>query len=60
MKVGGKVNMSLRGDRGAIAGLNNPLLWTGDKVVNHANMSKASDELVAQWNEEHTDDPVEE
>lgn len=60
MKVGGKVNVSLRGDRGAIAGLNNPLLWTGDKVTNHANMAKTSDELVAQWDEEHPDDLVEE
>ena len=60
MKVGGKVNMSLRGDRGSIAGLNNPLLWTGGKVTNHANMSKTSDELVAQWNAEHPGDLVEE
>ena len=50
----------LRPDRGAIAGLNNHLLWTGDKVKNHANMTKTSAELVAQWNEEHPDDPVEE
>ncbi|MDY7041407.1 MAG: hypothetical protein SVX38_11140 [Chloroflexota bacterium] len=58
MKVGGAVNMSLRGDREAVAGLNNPLLWTADKVANRANMTKSADELVAQWDEEHPDDPV--
>ena len=50
--------MSLRGDREAVAGLNNPLLWTADKVANRANMTKSTDELLAQWNEEHPDDPV--
>ena len=54
------MNVSLRSDRGALAELNNPQLWSAGKVSNHANMTKTSDELVALWNAEHPDDPVEE
>jgi len=58
MKVGGEVDLAIRGDRSAIAGLNNPTLWTADKVSNHANLSKDTDALVAQWNTDHPDDQV--
>ena len=58
MKVGGEVDLALRGDRGAIAGLNNPTLWTADKVANHANLTKSVEELVAQWNKDHPKDAV--
>jgi hypothetical protein len=58
MKVGGLVDMSLRSDRGAIASLNDPTLWTASLVANHDNLSKTSDELVMQWDEEHPDDTV--
>ncbi len=58
MKVGGEVDLSLRGNREAVASLNNPRLWTAAKVNNHANLTKNSDELVAEWNEAHPDDPV--
>ncbi|MGC1378377.1 MAG: hypothetical protein WA821_19250 [Anaerolineales bacterium] len=58
MKVGGEVDLALRGDRGATAALNNPTLWTADKVSNHANLGKDADALVAQWNKDHPDDPV--
>ena len=51
--------MSLRADRSAVAGLNDPKLWTAGKVRNHANLTKTAEELVAQWNAEHPDDPVE-
>lgn len=59
MKVGGGVSLQLRGDRGAVASLNNPQLWTAAKVLNHANLSKSADELVAQWDAAHPGDPVE-
>jgi len=59
MKVGGEVSLQMRRDRGAVAGLNNPQLWTADKVANHANLSKTPDELVADWNTAHPSDPVE-
>jgi hypothetical protein len=58
MRVGGQVELALRGDRAAVAGLNDPALWTASKVLNHANLNKTSDELVAQWNREHPDDRV--
>jgi len=58
MKVGGKVKIGTRADRGAVAGLDNPMLWTA-KVSNHANMAKTTKELMAAWNAEHPDDPVE-
>jgi hypothetical protein len=58
MKVGGEVDLSLRADRGAIAGLNNPQLWTADRVTNHENLSKDSDALVVLWNEKHPEAPV--
>jgi hypothetical protein len=58
MKVGGEVDLGLRVDRGTIAGLNNPQLWTADKVSNHENLSKDSDMLVALWNEKNPTDPV--
>jgi len=58
MKVGGEVDIALRNDRALIAGLNNPTLWTANKVANHANLTKDSDALVAQWNTEHPDDQV--
>ena len=58
MKVGGEVDIALRGDRAVIAGLNNPQLWTADRVSNHANLTKDSGELVSLWNTKHPNDPV--
>ncbi len=58
MKVGGKVKMGIRADRGSVANLNNPTLWTAAKVSNHANMTKTTAELIAAWNAEHPDDLV--
>ncbi len=59
MKVGGEVNLGLRADRSAIASLNDPKLWTAVKVINHANLRKSSDDLVALWNSENPGDTVE-
>ena len=59
MKVGGEVNLGLRADRSAVAGLNDPRLWTAVKVTNHANLHKSPDDLVALWNSENPDDAVE-
>ena len=59
MKVGGSVGMAVRPDRGAAAGLNNPQLWTAAKVENHENMTKTTDELVAQWDAAHPGNQVE-
>ncbi len=58
MKVGGDVDLGLRADRGVVANLNNPLLWTADKVSNHENLTKDTKGLIALWNEKHPDDLV--
>jgi hypothetical protein len=59
MKVGGEVDLTLRGDRGAVAALNNHQFWTADKVANHANVRKTIGQLVELWNSECPDDRVE-
>jgi hypothetical protein len=43
----------------AVAALNDPALWTATVVHNHADLTRNADELVAQWNEAHPDDPIE-
>ncbi len=58
MKLGGAVDLSVRAEQPAVAALNNPKLWTADKVINYANLKKSSDELVGEWNYAHPDDPV--
>lgn len=59
MKVGGEVSLGLRSDRGLSAGLNNPTLWTGNKIANYANLRKSTAELLDLWDAEHPDDLVE-
>ena len=59
MKVGGRVNLSLRPDRAAIAGLNNPMLWTGAKVENFANLNKNTTQLLDDWDADNPGDLVE-
>jgi len=58
MKVGGAVDMRMRPHRSAIAELNDPTLWTADRVANHENLTKTMDELVMQWDQEHPGDTV--
>ncbi len=58
MQVGGEVDVMTRRNRALIARLNNPRLWTADKVSNHANLTKSPEELVELWDESHPDDPV--
>ncbi len=59
MKVGGEVDMVVRGDRGAISDLNNPQLWTADKISNREYMNKTAEEIITIWNSElHPEDPV--
>jgi hypothetical protein len=53
------VDLEAMSDRVAIAGLNNPELWTARKVENHENMTKSTDELVADWDAANPSDPVE-
>jgi hypothetical protein len=58
LKVGGEVDIIVRADRGMEAELNNPQLWTVDKISNPANLYKSAEELIALWNLTHPNDPV--
>ncbi len=59
MKVGGNVKLGMRADRGAVSDLQNPRLWSGSNIANYRNMKKSSAQLIADWNEAHPDDLVE-
>jgi len=58
MKVGGAVGLSLRPDRSMVSRLNDSALWTADKVINHRNMRKSTETLLAEWLAAHPDDPI--
>jgi len=51
-KVGHRADVALK------KGLNAPGEFRGD-IENSENIGKTGDELVAMWNEDHSDDPVE-
>ena len=53
----GKYSISHRLDREISNVLNAPGAFSGE-IINRANIGKTSDELVALWNAEHADDPV--
>ena len=49
--------IAFRADPAMSYGLNIPGIFSGT-IVNREFIGKTSDELIAKWNEEHTDDPV--
>ena len=53
----GRFAISFRPDPFFGHGLNLPGTFSGT-ILNREHIGKTSDELVALWNEEHTDDPV--
>lgn len=53
----GNISLSFRADTIFASGLNVPGIFTGT-ILNRENIGKQSDELIAMWNEEHSDDPV--
>lgn len=53
----GNLAISFRADPAFAKGLNVPGTFTGT-IVNRENIGKTSEELVAKWNEEHPEDPV--
>ncbi|MBT9149594.1 MAG: hypothetical protein DDT28_01029 [Dehalococcoidia bacterium] len=59
MDISGKLDISHRLDRDIRNALNAPGAFIGE-VLNRQNIGKTSDELVAMWNADHHDDPVEE
>lgn len=57
--VAGTIKMNYRADNQLKALLNTPGAFMGD-IENKDMLGKSSEDLVARWNEEHPDDPVEE
>jgi len=58
MNTKGELTIRIRPDPRLVRALNAPNRFVG-KVVNARNLRKSGDELVAQWNTLHPDDPVE-
>jgi hypothetical protein len=53
----GNISLSFRADSVFASGLNVPGIFTGT-ILNRENIGKQSAELIAMWNEEHSEDPV--
>lgn len=58
IRMDGSLDILFRPDPGMLRQLNDPTKFYA-KILNKANIGKTADELVAQWNMEHPDDPVE-
>ena len=58
IRVDGNLDVLFRPDPGMLRQLNAPTKFYA-KILNKANIGKTAEELVAQWNREHPDDPVE-
>ncbi len=58
IQLDGDFGVGHRADKEIKNSLNTPGEFRGE-IENRANIGKTSDELVAMWNEEHPDDPVE-
>lgn len=54
----GGLDILFRPDPDMFRQLNDPTQFYA-KILNKANIGKSAEELVAQWNQEHPDDPVE-
>ena len=55
--LNGDIEVKVRVDKRILAALNTPGAFTG-QIVNRENIGKTSDDLAAQWNEDHPEDPV--
>jgi hypothetical protein len=58
IRLDGSLDILFRPDPDMLRQLNDPTKFYA-KILNKANIGKSADELVAQWNTEHPDDPVE-
>jgi hypothetical protein len=56
--VDGNLDILFRPDTDMLNQLNDRTKFYA-KILNKANIGKSAEELVAQWNQEHPDDPVE-
>lgn len=58
IRVDGSLDILFRPDPDMLRELNDPTKFHA-KILNKSNIGKSAQELVAQWNEEHPEDPVE-
>lgn len=53
----GQIDVSVRVDKRILSALNSNGGFTG-KLLHAENIGKSSDDLVAQWNKDHPEDPI--
>jgi len=58
IRLGGDMDTLFRPDLDMLRQLNDATRFHA-KILNKSNIGKSADELIAQWNAEHPDDPVE-
>lgn len=59
VRMDGELDILFRPDPAMLNDLNDRTKFTAT-ILNRANIGKSADELLAQWNAEHPEDPVEE
>lgn len=59
IRMNGEIDVLFRPDPVMLKDLNNRFKLSSS-ILNRANIGKTADELVAQWNAQHPEDPVEE
>ncbi|MBI5952059.1 MAG: HU family DNA-binding protein [Chloroflexi bacterium] len=59
IRMDGKLDIVFRPEPDMLRQLNDPTKFHA-KILNKPNIGKSADDLAAQWNAEHPDDPVEE
>lgn len=57
LRMSGELDILFRPDVDMLRQLNDPTRLYA-KILNKANIGKSAEDLVAQWNEEHPEDPV--
>lgn len=59
IRMDNELDILFRPDPAMLRGLNDRTQFSA-KILNRANIGKTADDLIAQWNAEHPDDPVQE
>lgn len=58
LRMGGDLDILFRPEADMLRQLNDTTKFYA-KILNKSNIGKSGDDLIAQWNKEHPDDPVE-
>jgi hypothetical protein len=58
VRMDGSLDILFRPDADMLRQLNDPTRFHA-KILNKSNIGKSGDELIAQWNKEYPNDPVE-